>query len=95
MGKRKIPKIQPQEQTRGRKRERTPDYSDDEEQLSLRDIERCLRKCDTWADVLRVDALFEDGIYEGHLPWLKELWQTRPSRSNRGGEAKENKSKKK
>ena len=76
MGKRKIPKIKPAEQTRGRKRERTPDFSDEEDGITLREVERYLKKCDTWADVIRIDALFDDGIYEGHLPWLKELWST-------------------
>lgn len=80
MGKRKIPKIQPMEQKRGRKRERTPDFSDEEEEpLSLREVERHIRKCETWGDVIRIDALFEDGIYEAHLPWLKQLWETRES----------------
>ena len=73
MGKKKSK--QPVLPPRGRKRERSPSYSEDEG-ITLREVERYLKKCDTWADVLRIDALFDDGIYEGHLPWLRELWRT-------------------
>jgi hypothetical protein len=86
MGKgKKIPKGPPVnlsklvEQKRGRRRTREEDdyYSgEEEEQLEFRDIMKQLHKCDSWGEVLRVQEFFEDGLYEGHVDWLRELWMT-------------------
>ena len=61
---------------RGRKRERTPSPSSEEEcMLDIRKVLAIIKKAETWNEVVVHRDLYENGLLIDGLNWLKEIFK--------------------